>query len=334
MDSFEELASGEPPAIDPYAVLGLERSATAEQVKAAYRKTALRCHPDKVSEDKKEDAHVQFQGVALAYAVLSDAARRRRYDETGSTADSVVDAAAADGFSWSDFYRAAFADAVSASAIEQFAQAYRHSDEERDDVLAAYGRARGSMDGVYESVMLSSVLDDDARFRAIIDAAIAAGDVRAFAAYTAETKKTRAARVAGAQRESREAEDYAKELGVHDKLFGSGAKTSGSAKDSKGSKGKRGGRAKDADDDSQAGLAALIQKRQQDRSATFLDNLAAKYGATEPKSKAKKGGKRKAADEDAGEDEDDGEPSEEAFQAAAARLKSSKAAKSTKRTRR
>ncbi|EFX02744.1 beta-glucanase [Grosmannia clavigera kw1407] len=322
MDSFEELAGGEPPIIDPYAVLGLERAATADQVKTAYRKAALRCHPDKVSEDCKAAAHEEFQAVALAYAVLSDVTRRKRYDATGSTAESMLGLDGDDDtFSWSDFYRAAFADAVSASAIEQFAQSYRRSDEERADVLAAYERAHGRMDDVYESVMLSSVLDDDVRFRAIIDAAIAAGDVSTFSAYTAETKRSRTARVAEARRENKEAEQYARELGVHDKLFGQGEATNNTRKTRKTRNTKTG-----ADDD-QAGLAALIQKRQQDRSATFLDSLAAKYGATEPKTKAGKGRKRTAADED------DGEPSEEAFQAAAARLKSGKA-KSTKRTRR
>jgi DnaJ family protein C protein 9 len=45
MDSFEDVAEGEPPTIDPYEVLGLERSATADEVKLAYRKAALKNHP-------------------------------------------------------------------------------------------------------------------------------------------------------------------------------------------------------------------------------------------------------------------------------------------------
>lgn len=327
MSDFEDLASDEPPVIDPYEVLGLERTATADQVKVAYRKTALRCHPDKVSEDKKADAHVQFQNVAFAYAVLSDPGRRQRYDTTGSTAESVVDE---DGFSWSDFYRAAFADAVSGSTIDEFAKTYRGSDEERADVLAAYTRAKGNMDSVYEIVMLSRVIEDDARFRAIIDAAIAAGDVRSFPAYANETNQARAARAAAARHESREAEEYAKELGVHDKLFGDG-KDKGAA----GGRGGRFGKAKGKKDD-QAGLAALIQKRQQDRAATFLDDLAVKYGAAVSKGRGKKGkkGKKRPADDES--EEDTGEPSEEAFQAAAARLKDNQAqaqAQAPKRSR-
>lgn len=156
------------------------------------------------------------------------------------------------------------------------------------------------MDQIYERVMLSNVTEDDDRFRDIIDEAIKKKDVPAFDSYTKETKKSRAARVRAAKVEVDEAEDYAKELGVHDKLF---------AKKGKKSKGS-------SEDD----LAALIQKRQQDRSANFLDHLAEKYGANAAKGKK---GKKRAVDVD--------EPSEEAFQAAAAKLKGGKTAKKSKR---
>lgn len=45
MSDHEDVVDGEPPAIDPYEVLGLERTATADQVKSAYRKAALKNHP-------------------------------------------------------------------------------------------------------------------------------------------------------------------------------------------------------------------------------------------------------------------------------------------------
>lgn len=144
------------------------------------------------------------------------------------------------------------------------------------------------MDRIYETVMLSNVLEDDERFRLIIDEAIASEDVPAFKAYTKESKKSRDARIKAAKGEATEAEEYAKELGVHDKLFGN--------------KKAKGGKAAAAEDD----LAALIRRNQNGRK-NFLDDLEAKYA---PKSKKDK---KRAAEED--------EPSEEAFQAAAARLK-------------
>lgn len=239
--------------------------------------------------DQKAAAHDKFQAIAFAYAVLSNPARRKRYDATGSTAESIVDS---DGFNWSDYYREQFRDAVSADVIKKFAKKYKGSDEEKDDVLVAYEECEGDMDRVYERVMLSDVAADDERFRSIIDEAIAAEDVPAFDTYTKESKKKRAARLKAAKAEAAEAEDYAKELGVHDKLFG----------------GKKGKKAKGGSEDD---LAALIKKRQQDRSAAFLDRLADKYGAKE----GKKRGKKRAVEE---------EPSEEAFAAAAAKLKGSK----------
>ena len=54
---------------------------------------------------------------------------------------------------------------MSEDAINQLAAQYKGSDEERDDLLAAYEEFEGDMNGVYETVMLSSVLDDDERFR-------------------------------------------------------------------------------------------------------------------------------------------------------------------------
>ncbi|KZZ91368.1 DnaJ domain-containing protein [Moelleriella libera RCEF 2490] len=289
MSDSEEPFDNEPPVIDPYEVLGLEREATADEVKKAYRKAALKNHPDKVLDERKEEAHVKFQKIAFAYAVLSDPTRRKRYDTTGSTAESIVDA---DGFNWSDYYKEQFRDSVSADAIQKFADKYKGSVEEKDDLLVAYEECKGDMDKVYERVMLSDVIQDDERFRRILDEAIAEENVPAFAAYTKESKKKRAARMKAAKAEANEAEDYAKELGVHDKLFAKKSKSR-----SKG--------------DSEADLAALIQKRQQDRSANFLDHLAEKYGAKTGKGKKK--GKR------AVDDDDDG-PSEEAFQAAAAKL--------------
>ncbi|KAJ4259794.1 hypothetical protein NW762_007726 [Fusarium torreyae] len=295
MSDFEDVLESEPPTIDPYEVLELERSATADKIKQAYRKAALKNHPDKVPQDQKEAAHEKFQAIAFAYAILSDPARRKRYDETGSTSESIVDS---EGFNWSDYYREQFKESVSGDAIEKFAKKYKGSDEEKGDVLDAYEDCEGDMDELYERVILSDVLEDDERFREIINKAIKSKKVPSFPAYTKETKKKREGRIKKARAEATEAEDYAKELGVHDKLFG----------DKKGKKKKGKGNSED-------GLAALIQKRQQDRSESFLDHLAEKYGAKESKPKK---GKKRAVEE---------EPSEEAFQAAASRLKSSKRSK-------
>lgn len=66
---------------DYYEVLGLERGATEQQIKSAYRKLALKFHPDRNPGDKK--AEESFKEAAEAYAILADAQKRTLYDRFG-----------------------------------------------------------------------------------------------------------------------------------------------------------------------------------------------------------------------------------------------------------
>ena len=66
---------------DYYAVLGVGRSAAAEEIQSAYRKCAMRYHPDRNPGDQESEA--QFKQCAEAYEVLSDPEKRRRYDQFG-----------------------------------------------------------------------------------------------------------------------------------------------------------------------------------------------------------------------------------------------------------
>ncbi len=68
---------------DYYAVLGVARDASADDIKKAYRKLALKWHPDRHPEGKRADAEAQFKRIAEAYEVLSDADKRSRYDRFG-----------------------------------------------------------------------------------------------------------------------------------------------------------------------------------------------------------------------------------------------------------
>ncbi len=67
---------------DYYEVLGVSRTASVEEIKASYRKAALKWHPDRNPENKQE-AEVKFRESTEAYSVLSDQQKRQVYDTYG-----------------------------------------------------------------------------------------------------------------------------------------------------------------------------------------------------------------------------------------------------------
>jgi molecular chaperone DnaJ len=66
---------------DYYKILGVAKTATADEIKKAYRKLAMQYHPDRNPDNK--EAEEKFKEAASAYAVLSDAEKRQRYDQFG-----------------------------------------------------------------------------------------------------------------------------------------------------------------------------------------------------------------------------------------------------------
>lgn len=64
---------------DYYEILGVEKTATADEIKKAYRKLAKKYHPD-ANSDNKEEAEKKFKEIAEAYEVLSDDTKRKQYD--------------------------------------------------------------------------------------------------------------------------------------------------------------------------------------------------------------------------------------------------------------
>lgn len=66
---------------DYYNMLGISRKATADDVKKAYRRLALRWHPDRNPGDRAAEQH--FKDITVAYACLSDVEERARYDKLG-----------------------------------------------------------------------------------------------------------------------------------------------------------------------------------------------------------------------------------------------------------
>ncbi len=125
---------------DYYKILGVNRKASAEEIRSAYRKLAMKYHPDKNPGDKK--AEERFKEINEAYQVLSDDKKRAHYDRLGSAYSSWQAGGRPSGdFRWdewssspgfsgglddffgeggfSDFFRTIFGEAARASARQQ-----------------------------------------------------------------------------------------------------------------------------------------------------------------------------------------------------------------------
>src|SRR5919201_128624 len=66
---------------DPYKTLGVDKKASADEIKKAYRKLARKYHPDTNQGDAS--AEERFKEIQQAYAVLSDPEKRKQYDQGG-----------------------------------------------------------------------------------------------------------------------------------------------------------------------------------------------------------------------------------------------------------
>lgn len=171
-------------------------------------------------------------------------------------------------------------DVITAERVEQDKKEYLESGEQKTALLEAYTKYKGNMSQIYQVVLHSNVLDDDERFRKIIDDAIILGEVQPFDKYTKETEKSKRNRIKAATREAQEAVDWAAE------------------QESK-KKGEKAGHTKGNAGGGEAGLAAMIQRRQQDRSTSFLEQMEAKYGGGGGGGKKVKGTKRSEPPEEA-----------------------------------
>nr|XP_003226484.1 PREDICTED: dnaJ homolog subfamily C member 9 [Anolis carolinensis] len=242
-------------AEDLYQVLGVGREASGEEIRRGYRKASLQVHPDRALPDQKESATQRFQILGKVYAVLSDKEQRALYDEQG-----IVDEESSvftQEHNWEEYWRLLFKK-ISVKDIEDFEKKYKDSEEELDDIKAAYEDFKGNMDKIMESVLCVEYADEP-RIRKIIQLAIDSGELPVYKAFVKESKQKMAARKRRAEKEAKEAEKSREELGLGE-----------------------------GDDD----LKALIQSRNENRKKEmddFLAQMEAKYG-----SKSKKGGKKAA----------------------------------------
>jgi len=243
----------------------------------AYYRRALKYHPDKVAEgNDREAATKRFQELGYVYRVLSDPRLRQIYDQTGSIEpeDEAARSFSDDDRDWAAYWRELFPP-VTAKEIAAFEKKYKGSllcptsscceclweslidlaaqssrllgavgsAEELEDLKTAYKAAKGSMDVILDNVYFGHV-DEELRYRQLLEPLVASGELPAYAAFTKESAQKKAARRKRAERERAEAEAHAAVLNL---------KT-------------------DSD------LAAVIQKRREAGHADLIARLEAKYG--------------------------------------------------------
>ncbi|MCM8811664.1 MAG: molecular chaperone DnaJ [Candidatus Omnitrophica bacterium] len=86
---------------DYYEVLGVEKTASEEEIKKAFRRLAMKHHPDRHHETNKKEAEEKFKEISEAYEVLSDPKKRAAYDQYGHA--GMEGAFRHGNFSWEDF---------------------------------------------------------------------------------------------------------------------------------------------------------------------------------------------------------------------------------------
>ena len=191
-----------------YDALSTSKKASQKDLKRAYRKLALKYHPDKQARNQSndssktlisiEEATAKFQAVSAAYEVLMDTKRRSVYDATGRIVEDNDDEAAHNSDStcrngkkdkrkpatddqkqrrWNDFFHSVFNDIITADSKHGDADTYRGSGQEKEDVLKYYKTCKGDLKMVIRCVVHGIEEDVDRWQKDIIEPSIRRGDV-------------------------------------------------------------------------------------------------------------------------------------------------------------
>lgn len=246
---------------DLYAVLHIPKDASDKQVRKAYHKLSLVVHPDRVDENKKLEATEKFKVLGHVHSILSDSEKRKIYDETGDCGEDSDELSDRD---WSAYWRSCFKE-ITIQDINNYEKKYKGSDEELQDLKNAYLHGKGSMDWILEAVPFTHT-DEEERLRERLKPLMDSGEIPVYKRFINENPKKVAARKRKYEKEAKEAEELAAELGLDKK--------------------------KRVEDETDGSLTALIKARQGQRlkdSENFLERLAEKY-----MNKATKGSKKKA----------------------------------------
>lgn len=135
--------------IDPYKTLEVETSATPLEIKKSYKKLSLKYHPDKIQQNNSEVDTQHFPKIQFAYSILSDPAKRSRYDRTGSLGLDGPDLE--DGFDWKEYF-SNVTEKISIDMIDEDKKKYQSSEEEREDILSNFEYYDGDFLKLFEVI--------------------------------------------------------------------------------------------------------------------------------------------------------------------------------------
>lgn len=243
--------------IDPYKVLEVEKDATPIAIKKAYKKLSLKYHPDKIQQLNLNEDNTLFPQIQFAYSILSDPAKRNRYDTTGSL--GLLGEEIDDVFNWKDYFDL-MNEKITIDMIEEDRVKYQGSEEEKEDILHNFIFYEGDFLRLFEVIPhLEFDESEESRVFDIVDAAVAKGDLsmdKSMEKTWEKYKKSRKTKVKQMLKKLAKEAKQAAELSK--KISKKPIKTEGD-------------------------LAALIQRKNAGKLDSLISSLESKYGKAKGK---------------------------------------------------
>ena len=138
---------------DLYSILGVKKTATNEEIRAAYRRLVLIYHPDKNEDKKDPNSAAKFIELNEAYKILSDIKTRKIYDETGEY-EEIEKQNFTMKVSINDFRKR-----FTIKNITNYEKKYRGSEEEEQDLIFYYNQNQGDLRNLIKEIPFSTNKD-------------------------------------------------------------------------------------------------------------------------------------------------------------------------------